>query len=103
MQSHLYPPDPRDEALESIRSVLRSESVLRERIPVVMEAATAEYKDGKFYSLGQKEFVPCNMTLDELLEVSLRLHLWHKEGVFDIAVGNYETFKHHLMKAEGGE
>ena len=102
VQSHLYPPDPRDSALEVIRSVLRSEAFVRERIPIVMEAATAEYKDGKFLDVG-RDFDPHEMSVDELQEVSSRLYIWHKEGVLDIAVGNYETFKSNLMKAEAEE
>jgi hypothetical protein len=102
LQKHLYPPDPRQERLESIRSVLRNQGVPRENIPLVMEAATASYKDGKFHGLGQEKFVPSNMTLDELLEASSRLFTWHKDDVFDTAVGNYSTFKERLAK-QGGE
>ena len=101
LQSHLYPPDPREEALEGIRSVLREEPMDADwmTIPLVMEAATAKYIDGRFYDLGKENFEPNQMSLDEIKSASLRLQTWHKEGVFVIAVGNYSTFK----KRKGGE
>ena len=93
--------DPREEALEGIRSVLREEPMDADwmTIPLVMEAATAKYIDGRFYDLGKENFEPNQMSLDEIKSASLRLQTWHKEGVFVIAVGNYSTFK----KRKGGE
>lgn len=100
LQSHLYPPDPKEERLKAIRFVLKEECVIRSDIPLVMEAATAEYKEGKFLSLG-RDFDPNEISADELKAVSLRLQDWHREGVFTIAVGNYATFKNRLLKQEG--
>ena len=94
LQKHLY---PRERRLERIREVLRKEMVDKGDIYLIIEAATAIYKDGKLVKNGLKELDPNTLSDERLKILSQRLSKWNRDGVFREKVQAY------ISDTKGGE